>query len=126
MHRLVMVGGGHAQLSVLKVLVTRRSADVEAVLVTPSAHQTYSGMLPGWMAGHYSLSDCMIDLRPLAEAAGVRLVMDSVVVLTRHSGALSSLEALLLSTIVCLWMWVVKRIARGWRRPGVVCCQLSR
>ena len=55
----------------LKALADRRSADIEA----PSEHQVYSGMLPGWMAGHYSLSDCMIDLRPLAAAAGVRLVI---------------------------------------------------
>jgi pyridine nucleotide-disulfide oxidoreductase family protein len=45
------------------------------VLITPGTHQTYSGMLPGWMAGHYQLTDCQIDLRPLAQAAGVKLVI---------------------------------------------------
>lgn len=73
-----MAGGGHAQLGVLKVLAGGSSA-IEATLVTPDPYQIYSGMLPGWMAGHYDLSECMIDLRPLARAAGVRLVLGQVV-----------------------------------------------
>lgn len=77
-HRLILAGGGHAQLSVLKELAGS-AAKVDAVLITPSPQQIYSGMLPGWMAGHYSLADCMIDLRPLAEAAGVRLLLAQVV-----------------------------------------------
>lgn len=78
MPRLILVGGGHAQLSVLRALATEPLA-VEAVLVTPTAFQIYSGMLPGWIAGHYSMEACRIDLRPLAHAANVRLVLDSVV-----------------------------------------------
>lgn len=77
MRRLILVGGGHAHLSVLQALRKQRS-DIEAVLITPGTHQTYSGMLPGWMAGHYSLSDCQVDLRPLAHAADVRLISGQV------------------------------------------------
>ena len=73
MRRLLLVGGGHAHLAVLAALAARRPAGVEALLVTPSPFQTYSGMLPGWMAGHYGLPACRIDLRPLAAAAGVKL-----------------------------------------------------
>jgi len=77
MYRLILVGGGHAHLSVLHTLATSRS-NIEVVLITPGTHQAYSGMLPGWMAGHYRLSDCQIDLRPLALAAGVKLVINHV------------------------------------------------
>ena len=65
MKKLVLVGGGHAQLSVLQTLATSRVRGVEATLITPSAHQNYSGMLPGWMAGHYTQEQCRIDLRPV-------------------------------------------------------------
>jgi pyridine nucleotide-disulfide oxidoreductase family protein len=78
MDRLILVGGGHAHLSVLHALAKHRS-NIDVVLITQTTHQTYSGMLPGWMAGHYSLSECQIDLRPLAEQAGVELVIDQVV-----------------------------------------------
>lgn len=75
---LIMAGGGHAQLSVLKALA-QKPLGIDAVLITPSPYQIYSGMLPGWMAGHYSLSECRIDLRPLAESAGARLIFAHVV-----------------------------------------------
>ena len=78
MKRLVLAGGGHAHLHVLKTLARNRWPGVEVVLVTPYARQVYSGMLPGWIAGHYALDACVAALRPLAEAAGVSLVEDTV------------------------------------------------
>ena len=73
--RLVLAGGGHAHLSVLRALAIQQPLGVDVVLVTPSRYQNYSGMLPGWVAGHYPLSACRIDLQPLAQAAAVRLVL---------------------------------------------------
>ncbi|MBU3998045.1 MAG: FAD-dependent oxidoreductase, partial [Gammaproteobacteria bacterium] len=79
MKRLVLVGGGHAHLSVLLAMAQRRPKDVELTLITPSAHQNYSGMLPGWISGHYAQTECRVDLRPLAETAGAQLVLESIV-----------------------------------------------
>lgn len=79
MKHLLLVGGGHAQLSVLEALARARPAGVETTLVTPSRYQVYSGMLPGWIAGHYDKAQCRIDLEPLARAARVRLLIDRVV-----------------------------------------------
>lgn len=79
MKRLVLIGGGHAHLSVLEALAAQRPGDVEVTLITPSPRQNYSGMLPGWISGHYPLAACQIDLRPLVEATGGRLILESVV-----------------------------------------------
>ncbi|CAN7633522.1 FAD-dependent oxidoreductase [Acidovorax delafieldii] len=79
MKRLVLVGGGHAHLSVLEALAARRPQGVEVTLITPASQQNYSGMLPGWIADHYSKAACQIDLRPLVAAAQGQLVVDSVV-----------------------------------------------
>jgi pyridine nucleotide-disulfide oxidoreductase family protein len=76
--RLVLAGGGHAHLDVLKTLASGRWHGVEVVLVTPYPRQIYSGMVPGWMAGHYSLEQCAAPLLPLARAAGVRFVEAAV------------------------------------------------
>lgn len=78
MKRLVLAGGGHAHLHVLKTLAGQRWPDVEVTLVTPYSRQIYSGMVPGWMAGHYRLDQCAAALGPLATAAGVRCLIDSV------------------------------------------------
>lgn len=77
--RLVLVGGGHAHLSVLRAWAKTRPAGLDVVLITPSKHQNYSGMLPGWVAGHYTQAQCRVDLEPLIQAAGARLVLDQIV-----------------------------------------------
>ena len=78
MKSLVLVGGGHAHLSVLEALGREKPAGVETVLITPARFQVYSGMLPGWMAGHYNQSQCEIDLHPLAKSARIQLVPERI------------------------------------------------
>jgi selenide, water dikinase len=67
--RLVLLGGGHAHVHVLKALGEAHDAGVAVALVTPVARLLYSGMLPGYIAGHYTLDECAIDLAPLASRA---------------------------------------------------------
>jgi selenide,water dikinase len=71
MKRLVLLGGGHAQLAVLASLAERPMTGWEVRLVTPYRRQIYSGMLPGWVAGHYPLEACAIALDALAARGGV-------------------------------------------------------
>ena len=71
MTRLVLLGGGHAQLGVLASLAERPMAGCDMRLVTPYRHQIYSGMLPGWVAGHYPIAACAIALDALAARGGV-------------------------------------------------------
>ena len=71
MKRLVLLGGGHSHVHVLDALAQRPLASVETLLVSPHPHQVYSGMLPGWLAGHYRLRDCLIHVDALARRAGV-------------------------------------------------------
>lgn len=75
--RLVLLGGGHAHLRVLAELARWPLRGWEVLLLTPDAQQVYSGMLPGWIAGHYTLAQCSIDLQSLARAADARLVLDA-------------------------------------------------
>jgi pyridine nucleotide-disulfide oxidoreductase family protein len=72
--RLLLAGGGHAHVFVLRELARRRVPGLEVMLVTPHERQLYSGMLPGWIAGHYALDELSIPLRPLAHAAGAVLL----------------------------------------------------
>ncbi len=76
--RVVLAGGGHAHLAVLDDWARAPLRGAEAWLVTADPFTAYSGMIPGWMAGHYGAGQHLIDLRPLAKRAGVRLVIDTV------------------------------------------------
>ena len=73
MKRLVLLGGGHAHVEVLADLAGRRLAGWDVQLVTPCRRQIYSGMLPGWIAGHYPIEACAIALDKLAARAAVAL-----------------------------------------------------
>lgn len=74
MTRLLLVGAGHAHLSVLRAFRDAPPAAAEVVLLTPHPRQLYSGMLPGWVAGHYSLDQCAIPLAPLLAGGRINVV----------------------------------------------------
>ncbi|MBP7607439.1 MAG: FAD-dependent oxidoreductase [Giesbergeria sp.] len=73
LRQLVLLGGGHAHLGVLADLAKRPLPGWQVTLVTPYRRQIYSGMLPGWVAGHYRLGECAVALDTLAGRAGALL-----------------------------------------------------
>ena len=77
MKRLVLLGGGHAHVEVLRTLALMPGPRWEVTLVSPTPWLTYSGMIPGHFAGHYELDDCNVDLRALCERAQASLVLTS-------------------------------------------------
>lgn len=70
MRKVLLLGGGHAHVHVLHQLAREPLPNVQVALVSPHARQIYSGMVPGWIAGHYTIEDCVIALKPLCDAAG--------------------------------------------------------
>ncbi|WP_201557829.1 FAD-dependent oxidoreductase [Psychrobacter sp. 72-O-c] len=81
--KLLLVGAGHAHIGLFRRLRTEHLADaatmnVEVTLITEQPQSIYSGMLPGWMAGHYDLDDISIDVKLLCEQAGVRFIQQPI------------------------------------------------
>ena len=76
---LVLVGGGHAQVYVLASFAKRPMPGVRLTLLTRDVLTPYSGMLPGYVAGHYTVDQCHVDLTPLAAEAGAQLIHDEAV-----------------------------------------------
>ena len=72
MKRLVLAGAGHAHALVLRALVRQPMHGVEIVVISPEPLAPYSGMVPGWLSGHYRFDEIAIDFPPLAAAAGAR------------------------------------------------------
>ncbi len=76
---LVLLGGGHAHALVLKKWATAPLAGAQVTLVDPNPKAPYTGMLPGYVAGHYQRGDLDIDLVRLARQAGARLILDRAI-----------------------------------------------
>lgn len=74
-HELVLVGGGHAHVQVLRGLAMRPLPGAHVTLVVDDPVAVYSGMVPGFVAGQYRRDELEIDVRPLARRAGVAVVV---------------------------------------------------
>jgi selenide,water dikinase len=81
---VVLIGGGHSHAIVLKRFAMRPEPGVRLTVICTDADTPYSGMLPGYVAGHYEHDDVHIDLPRLAQAARARFIRGEVIGLARE------------------------------------------
>lgn len=72
---LVLVGAGHAHLEVLRRLATEDHPPVDLTVISATAQQLYSGMVPGYLYGGYAEEEIAVPVPPLVERAGGRLIV---------------------------------------------------
>lgn len=82
---IVLIGGGHAHVTVIRDFGMRPPAGVVLTVIAKEIEAPYSGMLPGYVAGHYTYDDVHIDLVSLASGAGCRLVHGAVTSIDRRN-----------------------------------------
>ncbi len=80
---IVLIGGGHSHAVVLHMWAMNPLPGARLTLICTDTDTPYSGMLPGYIAGHYSCDDVHIDVRRLAEFAGARYYRDEVIGIDR-------------------------------------------
>lgn len=76
---ILLIGGGHAHALVLRQWGMKPMAGVRLRVINPSPIAPYTGMLPGAIAGHYTLDQIMIDLVHLCRFAGAEVILDRAV-----------------------------------------------
>jgi len=81
---LVLVGGGHSHVMVLRQFAMQPEPGLRITLLGSDVDTPYSGMLPGYIAGHYGFDDVHIDLFRLCAFAGVRFIRGAVTGLDRQ------------------------------------------
>ncbi len=76
---LVLLGGGHANIQVLKMMAMNPIGGLRITLISDQTHSPYSGMVPGYLAGYYAYEDCHFDLRRLCEELGQRFIKAKII-----------------------------------------------
>ena len=75
---LLLVGGGHSHLAILKRLGMNPVPGLAVSLISRDIETPYSGSLPGYISGFYQHDEIHIDLRPLAQFAGARIIQAEI------------------------------------------------
>ena len=76
---LVIVGGGHAHMTVLKNLDSFVRQGHRVTLIGPSHHHYYSGMGPGVLSGIYKPQEVRFNVKKMVENRGGSFVLGSVI-----------------------------------------------
>lgn len=80
---IVLIGGGHSHVIALKSFGMKPEPGVVLTVITKEIEAPYSGMLPGFVAGHYTYDQCHIDVVRLAAWAGARVIQGTVTAIDR-------------------------------------------
>lgn len=72
--QIVFVGGGHTHSLVLHAMRQRPFANAAVTVINPGRTAPYSGMLPGFVAGHYPREALNIDIAQLCDEVGARFI----------------------------------------------------
>ena len=76
---IVLIGGGHTHALVLYALKKEPVENAHVTVINPETTAPYSGMLPGFVAGHYGRNELDIDLQILSRNVRADLIVDKAV-----------------------------------------------
>ena len=84
MKELILAGGGHGHILVLKELIKRPLEGYHVTLITDYPKQYYSGMLSGYVEEIYTEEDISFNVPELCKKASVRYVEETITAVDRE------------------------------------------
>lgn len=82
---MVLLGVGHTHLHTLRMWKMHPLPRTRLTCISNQTHASYSGMLPGTLAGNYQLEQMRVDLVRRCAAVGARLILGETIGLD-HAG----------------------------------------
>ncbi|WP_028829460.1 FAD-dependent oxidoreductase [Proteocatella sphenisci] len=78
---LILVGGGHAHLYLIKQMISDKLKGYRTVLISSESKQYYSGMASGYIEGTYTEKDFTVDLPRICSKSAVIFIKDTVILI---------------------------------------------
>ena len=78
---LVLIGAGHTNMHIVRMFRMKPIPGVKLTLISPGGVASYSGMLPGTLAGQYEPDHMMIDLFRFTAGTNIRLIAEPAIAL---------------------------------------------
>ena len=75
---LILIGGGHSHLSVLKAFILNPIKGLRITLISDVYQTPYSGMLPGFIENRFTLDEILIDLYKFSSIGNFRFIKSTV------------------------------------------------
>lgn len=91
--QLVLIGGGHANIQVLRKLCMNEYKGIHTILINDGYNSIYSGMTPGYIQKQFSLNEISIDLQRLCYNAGATFIKDKVIKLNCKNNEIELLQS---------------------------------
>ena len=79
MPRLLLLGAGHAHLTLLRNIGSLHAKGIEVTVIGPGPRHDYSGMAPGMLAGTYTHRDISFPVQEMVTTRGGRFLEDRAV-----------------------------------------------
>lgn len=76
--RILLLGGGHANLQVLHQLAKLDRSQFEVTLISDVTLSPYSGMLPSYLAGVYKADQLHFDLQKICRKFDYHFIKERV------------------------------------------------
>lgn len=78
MKKLILAGGGHGHINILKQFKDIDLNNLDITLITDFSRQYYSGMLPGFIEGIYTEEEISFDVEELCKYSNVEYIHDKI------------------------------------------------
>lgn len=114
---LLLAGLGHAHLFVLEAIAKGQFPPCRVIVCTAERSHVYSGMVPGWLGGRYTLAELSIDVAARCAASGVEHEPHHVVAIDAHAKHVRLDDDRVIAFDVC--SLAVGSLPAGMEKPGV-------
>ena len=98
---ILLLGGGHSHVILLKHLSRLDSSKITVTLISESENLTYSGLIPAYMAGKVATSSLQFNLKNICRRYGFQFVESSVEKILKHKNQVVTADGKIWNYDIC-------------------------